>query len=292
MNNLLPKPDNYIRSYLALQEEQRTGKVMLEKPTTLPLRSLRFASHVFQPRSFDGDAADSDAHIKTLEEAIRHAPNHQLDPIVIWWSGKGWYVLDGHHRTAAYRNLTRHPKKPLVVPAVAVEVFSGSLADAIEETARLNSRNKLPMSKADKTERAWRVVVLDDGSKSKQRIATSCGVSTTLVATMRAKLRELREAGCGTFGGDPDPMAMTWKQARQYGNTEPVDINEEWMREQARKFVKRLTRQFRGGQLTRTPTVTAMALRMYSRQLPKLLDEEFRSLGFIQDDDEKDTEDD
>jgi ParB-like chromosome segregation protein Spo0J len=286
MSNLLPKPDNYIRSYVALQQEGRDGKTMLDRPTSLPLKSLKFASNVFQPRSFDGDTAESDAHIRTLMDAIRHAPDHQLDPIVVWWSGKAWYVLDGHHRTAAYKNLARDQKKPLVVPSVAVEVFSGSLADAIEETARLNSRNKLPMSKEDKTERAWRIVVLDDGSKSKQRIASSCGVSTTLVANMRTKLRELKEANGEDFDA-PDPMSMTWKAARRYGTEEMASVNEEWMRQQAKQYAKRLSRQFRG-QLVKTPTVTAMALRMYARQLPKLLADEFRSLGFIDQEDERD----
>ena len=279
MSNLLPKPDNYIRSYIALQQEGKDGKVMLDKPTSLPLRSLKFASNVFQPRSFDGDTADSDAHIRTLMDAIRHAPDHQLDPVVVWWSGKDWYVIDGHHRVAAYKNLGRDPKKPLHVASVAVQVFSGSLADAIEETAKLNSRNKLPMSKEDKTERAWRVVVLDDGSKSKQRIASSCGVSTTLVATMRVKLKELREAAGEDFGA-PNPMTMTWREARRYGGEELGPVDDEWMRNQAKQYARRLSRQFRG-QLVKTPTVTAMALKMYARQLPKLLADEFRSLGFV-----------
>lgn len=28
----------------------------------------------------------------------------KLDPLLVWWSGERWVVMDGHHRLAAYRN--------------------------------------------------------------------------------------------------------------------------------------------------------------------------------------------
>ena len=53
---------------------------------------------MFQPRTFKGFAGASETHIEGLMFAIRHAPDHLIDPIDIWWSGKRWLVIDGHHR--------------------------------------------------------------------------------------------------------------------------------------------------------------------------------------------------
>ena len=57
-----------------------------DDPTELPVGDIRFAHLVFQPRSFEGNRADSEDHIRTLMAAIRETPGHILDPVTVWWS--------------------------------------------------------------------------------------------------------------------------------------------------------------------------------------------------------------
>lgn len=86
---------------------------------------------MFQQRAFDGVVVDSKDHINTLKDAIKNTPGYQLDPpIVVWWSGREWKVLDGHHRLIAYQQLAKDRKNGLVVRSIRVEVFEGTLDDA------------------------------------------------------------------------------------------------------------------------------------------------------------------
>jgi ParB-like chromosome segregation protein Spo0J len=62
--------------------------------------------------------------------------------------GDKYYILDGHHRLDAYHSAQWSNKIP-------VKVFSGTLQDARLKALELNSRNKLPMTQADKQEAAW-----------------------------------------------------------------------------------------------------------------------------------------
>ncbi len=90
--------------YKQLQEELANGTPTTNKPTILKLKSIRMAHSVFQPRGFD-DTASSEEHVRALLNAAIHESGNTLDPIVIWWSGKCWRVVDGHHRVLAYARL-------------------------------------------------------------------------------------------------------------------------------------------------------------------------------------------
>jgi hypothetical protein len=175
-------------SYNDLLEEGRKGKVNLDRPKTLPLAKIKFASSVLQPRLFEGERAQSEDHIRELMKIIRNDEDHMLDPIVVWWSGRHWRCLDGHHRILAYKRLAEDKRSPIIVPEIPVEVFSGSLDEAIREATRLNAKIKLNMSFDDKRERAWRLVTLDE-RQTISDIAKLTGVGSVPSAT------------CGTFEG-------------------------------------------------------------------------------------------
>ena len=100
-----------------------------------------------------------------LAMAVRTSPNHLLDPVLIWWSGKRWRVIDGHHRMMAYQQTTTDTKRPVKIDAVPVEVFEGTLHEAIHEATRRNSKDKFAMSKTDKLERAWKFTAMGGMSR-------------------------------------------------------------------------------------------------------------------------------
>lgn len=149
---------------MLIQESEQNKKPSEEDPKSIHMDSIHMAHSVFQPRQFqDGTKATSEDHTQGLIEAIMTEPTHQLDPIVVWWSGLNWRVIDGAHRLMAYRHVNK--KRFLKNPMIPVVIFKGDLYKAIDESIRLNSKDKLPMSKDDKINGACRLTVLDKHTK-------------------------------------------------------------------------------------------------------------------------------
>jgi hypothetical protein len=101
MAKLTPKTQTEVLEQIR-REQTDNPKPPPDSPSTLPHRQIRLEPLVFQPRTFKGFAGASEAHIEGLMYAIRHAPDHLINPIDIWWSGKRWLVIYGHHRLYAY----------------------------------------------------------------------------------------------------------------------------------------------------------------------------------------------
>jgi len=108
---------------------------------------------VFQPRAIDGQLGIDEAHLSELEYAIGNPENPKLlDAITVWWGGDRYYVIDGHHRLIAY-------ERKGIRGSIPVEVFEGTLDQAMARTAALNSKNRLPMRQEDKLNFAWRLTL-------------------------------------------------------------------------------------------------------------------------------------
>jgi hypothetical protein len=253
-----------------LEVEQKLNlKSPQDNPKVIPLKHIRTAHSVFQPRQFeDGLMASSEEHVRGLLEAIHNEANHALDPITVWWSGKSWYVIDGHHRLLAYLRYEAQEKhSPVRVPVV---IFRGSVYEAIAESVRLNSKDKLPMSKSDKSNRAWKLVVLE--KTSKQTIARICGIGTSTVGRMRNVLAQYKI----DYPTNHQSIAlnMTWEEAYKNNLGERV-IDDSWIRKQAQEWSKRLGRAF-GMKASTQPAIFAMAIEIYSGKLKEGLLEEWR----------------
>lgn len=263
--NAKQQPKTFVEGFNLLKNELATGKPSpSEDPDMLPVGSIRFADSVFQPRTFVGSmSADSDGHKKTLKDAIRNTPDHLLDPVVVWWAGKNWRVLDGHHRLMAYQDLARDKRKPVSVPAVRVKVFRGTLNQAIAHATELNSRDKLAMRPEDKANRAWKLVALDDPTMSRPMIARIAGVSERTVGNMREAHKTMRKDS-----PEVDPLDMTWKQVKN--DMSEIDHDDDWLEQEAAKWSKRFLKEFGPG-LGRNPTLLARALEITAQRLPKRL---------------------
>jgi len=237
---------------------------------TIPRQGLRpkdisCCVAVFQPRQLRGNLAEDEAHITVLIKAIGDPQKpRMLDPILVWWSGKRWVVTDGHHRRQAYL-------RARVTAPVPVEVFRGSLEEAVGAAAAANSKNKLPMSETDKLNMAWRLTVhFPDRSKSK--VADDCAISQRSVAYMRNTRDMLLSRGV-TIEDIPD----TWKEAKWEAEDDQKDT--EWdtdamRRKKADHWAKAVIRSC-GKHITRDPESFALALRTIDERLPRKLIDTF-----------------
>lgn len=149
------------------------------KPTTLSLRRAKLWPEVFQQRRPAKFA--SDAHVRSLASKAKASPLGVLDPLTVWWDGMAWTCIDGHHRMEAYRTTG--------VSDIPVAVFEGSIEDALALSAKANTRDKLQMSRGEKSNAAWHLVVVTKLSKAAQ--AEASGVSERQVNTNGALANQM-----------------------------------------------------------------------------------------------------
>jgi hypothetical protein len=235
--------------------EQKAKSVLLKRSR------IRVASNVFQWRRPKRNQIPSDDHIFNLARVVHERAN-ALPPILVFPIGSDFYVVDGHHRLAAYDTA----KWKEGIPAV---VFEGSLEEAYRAAIRLNSKDKLPMSRDDKSSAAWTLVKLDDPRDSRASIMKDTGIGKGTVDNMRRVWKTLND---GHHGALEDLMGLNWWQARRRAEGHP-DLKEvdDWREEKADELVLALNRAKLAGRLTKDPDITALALAKLSSELPEQL---------------------
>ncbi|MBG1230892.1 hypothetical protein [Aestuariivirga litoralis] len=264
----------FAQGYARLLTERNEGRPQPEAPTMMKRGEYHFATSVFQPRTFEGTEDESIEHRDELYEALLRGD--KFPPLVLWWSGQRFYIIDGHHRAMAIADLARDfeagklkaSEPPTVLrEGTAVEVFVGALPEAMAAAVAFNSRNKLAMSKDDKTERAWKLVTLEDAALSKAKIAAAAGVSERTVANMRERLKEF-----GNDYPDTDPKSLTWRDVKE-GKVMPAK-GDDWRDKQGKAWGKKLGRVF-GKKPAEMPDVFLLAIHYYSTRLYSRMAEEF-----------------
>lgn len=245
-------------------------------PTALPVTRIEFGGSALQPRDFGNDRVRSEVHTRTLTEAVKSTPGHCLEAVTVWWTGEAWAVVDGHHRVTAYRRafaeLTKKRRttgKPFRAPSVPVKVFSGSVAAAVREAGAQNSRDKLAMTKAEKLQRAWLLVMLDDPDISKSGIAAATGVSDRTVATMRSRMKEISDMPAEERDGHLGCSLLDslWEDVKGRREMAEPDDWGKWEEEQAQRWARELGKAF-GSRPTELPNIFARAIAIYSDALP------------------------
>jgi ParB-like chromosome segregation protein Spo0J len=158
-------------------EKQRVNR---PKRMRLPLSQLTTEPHTFQFREFE----TVEDHVRSLTEAIR--TGDELDPMTVWKRGDADHVVvDGHHRHAAY-TAAGYAK------AIPVVVHECSETDAVLLALNENTKTKLPMTKTERDNAAWRLVC-SDHQLSKAQTVKATGVSNGTVAKMRRTRKALEE---------------------------------------------------------------------------------------------------
>lgn len=199
----------------ALEESRRIGDLYPEQvPDRLPLSAIGRIPELFQYRRLT--TYQSEPHIKNLAAAIRNTGG-PLAPILIYWTGEGWTCVDGFHRLEAYVEAEWAKGEPVPVRPLPADC---SIDDALACGLGNNSRDKLPMSRAEKTEAAWRLVVGTALSKSK--IVRAAGVADGSVGRMRRIHKELRERH-----PERDLSELSWRNAQRLAEG-ASDQNVDW----------------------------------------------------------------
>ncbi|MGY4500402.1 hypothetical protein ACVWYH_004333 [Bradyrhizobium sp. GM24.11] len=130
---------------------------------TVARQNIHVAEDVFQWRGDrKKDRWARENHIYTLAKAL-HEQKKPLDALQVLQVGEDFYVIDGHHRLAAY-DTAKWTK------GIPVHVFAGTLSEARLEALASNSRDKMPMTAGSKSEAAWRIVKENLGSLNAEAV--------------------------------------------------------------------------------------------------------------------------
>ena len=225
----------------------------------VPISELVVVERAFQWRSEYSDLHAEERHMRELTRTLELGRN--LQRIVVISLGKKLYVVDGHHRLAAYAALGKKQ--------VPVDYFKGSLQAAFFKSLDANIRDKLPITRKDKLEAAFRLVkhkVRHHLSMPWEEIAQRAVVSERLVYKMRAVLQETPQASEWSWG---DTLGKIRDSQADYRPG-----SDEFRNEHARKMADQIMSKV-GLNLTANPDITAMALAMISEELPRALIEEW-----------------
>jgi ParB-like chromosome segregation protein Spo0J len=248
-------------------------------PAEMKVKDIHIAVTVFQPRTLAGNFSDDYDHVRALRDAIGTKENpKKLDPVLIWWAGFGWVVVDGHHRLQAYKDAGLEDFSIDVVRA------SCDLDEARARSVSENSKNRLIMERDDKLNSAWKLVLTS--KLSRPQIAISCGVGLGTVDNMRKKEKEIA-ARRGALGPDQGQertrlsverlVTLRWKKVT--GSTvdelmgeepQPMGMAEREARlqEQTERLGKDLKRVVGKDVPLRNPEVLARALHWLDKRIP------------------------
>lgn len=242
----------FLQEKSSLECKRVTGKPEPKAhPETLTLNQIKMHPEVFQHRTIIDWI--SEPHIKELTKALESG--QPLEAITVWWNGKNWTCIDGHHRIEAYRKVIDQQH------SIPVKVFSGSVDDAITKAAAGNTKDKLPMSRNEKREAAWRLTIGTEMSKAEVQAVT--GTSDRTIGNMRLVKGKLLKAH-----PEADLSELSWLAAlAQSKGKESVDIdwderNEEQAQELAKQLAKHLPKKTR-----RSPEILARAIEIYDTRL-------------------------
>lgn len=249
-----------------LQARITAGTTSAPDVTELAINDIEIIEAVFQHRS--GNQAGSGQHIDALLKSLRNRKRVALDPLVVFWVGDSWVLVDGHHRLHAYEAHERTEPVP-------VKVFQGTLDEAICEALRGNSRDKLSMGRREKSEAAWRLVI--GTSLRTFQIVESSTMSKVTIYKMNKARDEIRQKW-----PDTTLASLSWEDAKNYkGMASPEqEFDEEWQEKQAKDLADRLVRTF-GSELRRQPEIFWRAIEIYDG---RLMDQLKESLGVAEDD--------
>lgn len=249
--------NSLLQQKIVLENRIAQGSPAPANPEVLPLESIALFPKVFQHRT-DSQWGSED-HIRTLVKGMRTstkaATKRPLEPLTVFWVGDAWALVDGHHRYEAYREIGH-------LEPVPVTVFSGPLDQAIGQALKGNSRNKLPMSKDEKTNAAWRLVI--STALSLNQLVEASTISKPTIILMRKAMQYLRETDPGLVLD-----SVTWREAHRIyqGKEEQAFVPDpEWHSKRTAEIAQTLSDTF-GGEFKQKPEVFWEGVRKFDSNL-------------------------
>lgn len=247
---------------IKLLQRLKQGKSAPAKVSKLRLKDIQRLPSVFQHRS--NNLAASESHVRELIKCLSRNPEQPFSPLVVYWVGDGWCTIDGHHRLEAY--LEMQFKQP-----IPVTVFTGTLEDAMTLAASSNTKDKLSMTRIEKSNAAWRLVI--GTAKSKSAIAKATCVSERSVAYMRAV-----KASLSVQHPEMALSGLSWIDAMKLEKGNSIDAHKgssDWVEKEADELAARLTKLL-GRRLSLNYEVTIRALEKYDDRICEAISDWYR----------------
>ena len=224
-------------------------------PERLHLKEISTEPLVFQVRAAGLD-------MERVEEIAGDLSAPDLDdPIHVWWGGKRWIVIDGHHRLAAHRLAQERGGEARKVAVKAHPTMP--LEEALGAASLLNAREKVTITREERGDAAWRLVCCGTGSIKEQ--AAWSGAGKSQISIMRGVFDRLQAKRI------PHETLIDrgwdWSRALDQGKNKG-EFNPDMIEVQAQEWAKKLGRALGGQRLAESPEVLARALQIISPALP------------------------
>ena len=236
--------------------EEETGERVRGGQGLMLVGAITTLDNLFQPRTLTG------WHVDDLVRAVK--AKRIIAPLLVLRIGERGFLLDGHHRLKAYKEVDSKQRVPC-------DFFDGTVAQAVLEARRRNSETKLAMSTTQKLDDAWKLVKMVKagaakvGGKveyhfSKAEIVAASDVAKGTVGNMRKVLE--------TIGRTEARAIASWEEARKRAagkvgpGTMTADEVEERKRQMVEDWVGRLRKSF-GDRFGKDTELTADVLHRY-----------------------------
>ena len=267
-------------SLAKLLEERSSGKPAPGIPSRLPAKDIRFATGAFQPRVTA--KANREDHIKELQKHIENGA--KMPPLLVWWSGKTWYVIDGHHRLWATVKALNEANKDKVDAYVDVTVLDGDVYAAIAAANTANSKDKLVMNKEDKLEAAWRMTLT--GQYTIPEIVDATTIKKSTIINMRKAIKAV-SAMQDDWDNGLNPSMYTWRQTRMLQNGQKiVEVSDTAEERAAVMMAVNVTRAVGSQQIIANPERFARAVELISDRLPPAMQDYWQGDEDLDDEDQ------
>jgi hypothetical protein len=228
------------------------------KGKAVPVSKVKVAQRVFQWRIQNEAVHEKEAHIRDLATVLKNSRTAHLQPPILTCRVAGQhYVVDGHHRLAAYLTAGRKD--------IPVVVCKGTLKQARWVGLQANSKDKLAMSRKEKQEAAWTLV--KDGELSIRETAECAGISQSQVSRMRKVWERIKTDADFREKADNGSSWMH-AQAADSGYEMP---DGDWQEKKVATLVDMINKAGLGPVLGKAPDATAEAIRRVNPKLPLML---------------------
>ncbi|MFN3833129.1 MAG: ParB/RepB/Spo0J family partition protein [Allorhizobium sp.] len=249
-----------------------------EPPTRLPLSCVIEIPRVFQIRNGEVD----ERHVSDLLKALNI--HGALDPVTVWRCGDQFFLIDGHHRLAAYRRWKKSAELPVVW-------FNGTVDEAILHAETANGKLKLGLTYEERSNYAWKLVVHAEqlGKLSRAQLVKRTNIAKGTIDNMRAAL-----AALGSRAGSLSRWQEAMKEWKSGLQDDDQDFDDSWQEAQAMMIVDRLGKEF-GKTLATKPEIAAKAfshlLGRKAREVALLMLEEEGLSAVLRDEDGNEVDD-
>ncbi|WP_171136522.1 ParB/Srx family N-terminal domain-containing protein [Ruegeria sp. HKCCC1038] len=194
------------------QDNKSIAGKLTAKTARLPVRKLKVDYERFQPRA----CKLINSHVAALFTVLKRGS--ELDPIMVWkGSDGGLWVIEGHHRLAAYKMYLQRTeakaRRVIEDGMIPVEIVKGPIERARLFAAHENGKDRLNLTREEKSQAAWSALCGDDTITVAEVVATGL-VQRRTAYTMRKVAKWFAEVNEKLEDHDMNEIPKKWVEAR------------------------------------------------------------------------------